>query len=365
MTKHLSATYQTLHEAEEALEIDYFRSTDSFTCDYATDQTSTPKQSTTAPNDNSMSPIFSCSPSKDGRPLPSNVGDLVKDFIDSFKSEMSPRLRTQLISYLLKVFILESDGLDFFRFVNADFLQSSLSAMKTLFHSKKHNLIYFLSKCFQDPTPRLPLNQMPCGLLDYNIRFFAKGSTQNLGMEEHYASWLETMFVHFGHKWACLHRGPAWQYEVDNTNGTEEDPLPGNLSASSPEMTEEIDIVQSALLESSLCLNDQNLESDTLVDINRVSQSLENSASEDVVHVSHLWARVSDSQQQEMELGLVSPQEMEQHHRIQPTNHKTRRNPWMYDPLKVCFTYIRNMSRGTSTPLLCLDYVCCLDITHN
>lgn len=110
---------------------------------------------------------------------------------------MSPRLRTQLISYLLKVTILESDGLDFFKFVNADFLQSSLSAMKTLFNNKKHNLIYFLSKCFQDSTPRLPLNKMPYGLLDYNIRFFAKGSTQNLGIEEHYVSWLETMFVHF------------------------------------------------------------------------------------------------------------------------------------------------------------------------
>lgn len=252
---------------------------------------------------------------------------------------MSPRLRTQLISYLLKVTILESDGLDFFKFVNADFLQSSLSAMKTLFDNKKHNLIYFLSKCFQDSTPRLPLNKMPYGLLDYNIRFFAKGSTQNLGIEEHYVSWLETMFVHFGHKWLCLHRGPAWQYEVDNTNKTEEDPLPGNLSASSSEMTDEIDIIQSALLESSLCLNDQDLESDTLVDINPVSQLLESSTSEDVVHVSHLWARGSDSQQQEMELGLVSPQAMEKHHGIQPTNHRTRRNPWMYDPLKVCFTY--------------------------
>ena len=91
------------------------------------------------------------------------------------------------------------------------------------------------------------------------------------------------MFVHFGHKWLCLHRGSAWQYEVDNTNETEQDPLPGNLSASSSEMTGEIDIIQSALLESSLCLNDQNLESDT------VSQSLENSASEDVVHMSHLY----------------------------------------------------------------------------
>ena len=193
MKKHLSAKYKTLHEEEEALEIDYFTS-NLFTCDYATDQTSTPKKSA---NDNSMFPIFSCSPPKDGRPLPSNVGDLVKDFINSFKSGMSSRLPKQLISYMLKVIILESDGLDFFKFVNADFLQSSLGAMETLLDNKRHNLIHFLSKCFQDSTPRLHLNKIPYGLLDYNIRSFAKGSTQNLGIKEHYALWLETMFVHF------------------------------------------------------------------------------------------------------------------------------------------------------------------------
>lgn len=36
-----------------------------------------------------------------------------------------------------------------------------------------------------------------------------------LGIEEHYVSWLATMFSHFGHKWLCLHRGPAWQYEIE------------------------------------------------------------------------------------------------------------------------------------------------------
>ena len=26
------------------------------------------------------------------------------------------------------------------------------------------------------------------------------------------------MFSQFGHKWLCLHRGPAWQYEVDEAD---------------------------------------------------------------------------------------------------------------------------------------------------
>lgn len=74
----------------------------------------------------------------------------------------------------------------------------------------------------------------------------------------------------------------------------------------------------------------------SLDNISPASQTLENSASEEVVHISNLWPSVSESQQQEME----SPQEMEQLHGIQPTNHRTRRTPWMYDPSKVCFTQI-------------------------
>jgi len=42
----------------------------------------------------------------------------------------------------------------------------------------------------------MPVNQMPFGLLDYNIRFFANGNTQMLGIEENYVSWLVTIFGH-------------------------------------------------------------------------------------------------------------------------------------------------------------------------
>jgi hypothetical protein len=59
---------------------------------------------------------------------------------------------------------------------------------------------------------------MPFGLLDYNIRFFASNRTNALGYEEHYGSWLDTMFSQFGHEWLCLHRGPALQYEVDEAD---------------------------------------------------------------------------------------------------------------------------------------------------
>ena len=132
---------------------------------------------------------------------------------------------------------MDSEGLDFYKFVNNDFLASSVTGMKTLFMNSKQNLIFYLSKCFEGPIPRMPINQMPCGLLDYNIRFFAKASTQNLGNEELYASWLATMFSHFGHKWLCLHRGPAWQYE-EQTNDEIEDSLLGASCSSEAESTE-------------------------------------------------------------------------------------------------------------------------------
>lgn len=101
--------------------------------------------------------------------MASNVGDLINYFIANFKSAISQRWQTQIISYFLKMTIIQSVGLNFYKYVNADFLPSTLSAMKTLFTNNKHNLIYYLSKCFQDSTPRMLMNRMPYGLLDYNI----------------------------------------------------------------------------------------------------------------------------------------------------------------------------------------------------
>ena len=151
---------------------------------------------------------------------------------------------------------------------------------------------------------------MPYGLLDYNIRFVAKGSRQNLGFEEHYALWLMTMFSHFGHKWLCLHRGPAWQYEVEVNTETAVSLLRASHSSAADSvladsevamgavLLEQIDIILSALQESSLCSNDLDWAGDTLDDINSVSPVLENSAScSEVVRVPHLWTHVSGSQQ--------------------------------------------------------------------
>lgn len=215
----------------------------------------------------------------------------------------------------------------------------------------------------------MPLDRMPFGLIDYNIRFFASTKTQKLGMEDHYSSWLQIMFSQFGHKWLCLHRGPAWQYD--------EDPMPvqsvqNTLDHSSAADNEEIDIIQSALQQSSLSLdleessvslelsstmsgcsgtsvqysNQQNsssveIEADQclspLVEENVIS-SPEPSDGVQVAHLPHLWTHASNIERQEVELGLLSPQEMERLHSIRPTGvNNANRNPWMFDPLKVCY----------------------------
>lgn len=367
VTKFLAREFKTLSEAEEALQIDYVRSSVAFEerSIFEERARSTPKK-TVLVDDACLSPIFSCSPSKGAE---QSVGDVVRQFLMYFKSSMSSRLRTQLLQHIFKLSVLQEHGIDFFKFINSDFLNVSLGAMKTLFTEKKHNLIYDLSRCFNGLTTRMPLDRMPFGLIDYNIRFFASNKTQKLGMEDHYSSWLQTMFSQFGHKWLCLHRGPAWQYD--------EDPMPvqsvqNTLDHSSAADNEEIDIIQSALQQSSLSLdleessvslelsstmsgcsgtsvqysNPQNsssaeIEEDQclspLVEEN-VIPSPEPSDGVQVAHLPHLWTHASSIERQEVELGLLSPQEMERLHSIRPTGvNNANRNPWMFDPLKVCY----------------------------
>ena len=249
VTKHLSTKFKSLSEAEEELQIDYVLNS----CD--NEESGSTPQRTMIPNDETLSPIFNCSPVKNAKPVNTSVGDMVREFLTCFKTAMSSRLRTQLLHHIFKLTVVEDDGLEFFKFVKNDFLTSSLSAMKTLFKEEKHNLIYHLSKCFESSSPRMPVDRMPYGLLDYNIRFFASSRTQKLGMEEHYSSWLETMFSQFGHKWLCLHRGPVWKYDLD---AVMEASLQGtcDLNDKSTDMDgAELDVIQSALQQSSLSLD--------------------------------------------------------------------------------------------------------------
>ena len=58
-----------------------------------------------------------------------------------------------------------------------------------------------------------------------------------------------------------------------------------------------------------------------------------------MAHLSHLKTHASNIDRQGVELGLLSPQEMERLHSIRPTRvNNANRNTWMFDPLKVCYT---------------------------
>lgn len=211
MLKHLAKEYPTLVEAEETLKIDYIL--ESTLLD--SPEPGTPVKNFSIPD--SLSPIFTASPFKKSSASMESVGDSVTNFITTFRSMTSSRLKKQLVQYLYKLFVVELGGMPLFQFIQPDFLELSLNAMKTLFEEEKKNLVHSISKCFErrecGSETRMPLDRMPFGLVDYNLRFFAANRTQKLGMEEHYAQWSETMFSHFGHKWAALHRGPCWQYE--------------------------------------------------------------------------------------------------------------------------------------------------------
>jgi len=100
-----------------------------------------------------------------------------------------------------------------------------LSGMKFLYDQGKNNIVYDMADIIANG--KMKLDRMPFGLIDYNIRFFAAEFSVKLTMEDHYASWQETMLAHFGHRWVALNRGPMWAYETD----TQQDNHPCNILA--------------------------------------------------------------------------------------------------------------------------------------
>ena len=120
----------------------------------------------------------------------------------------------------------------------------------------------------------------------------------------------------------------------------------------SPGNQPEVDRIGSALQESLLNLNeevcddsldgvDQRLCSMSVTSSDVSACSISTTSNEEtnideVMHVPNLWTHVSDRDKQDMELGLLSSQEMKKFHSITPSSTKNVRHiPGMYDPLKV------------------------------
>ena len=57
------------------------------------------------------------------------------------------------------------------------------------------------------------------------------------------------MFAHFGHKWACLHRGPCWQYEIQDISKIQQEDYEDSCKS--------LNILESALEMSGIDLTDE------------------------------------------------------------------------------------------------------------
>ena len=102
-----------------------------------------------------------------------------------FKTAMTKWMQLQLITYLLKVFIESTYGLNFLHFIDY-IIETVISGVITLYSNGK-NLLYMFLKTLSEN--KLKIDRMPFGLIDYNLRFFHTESAVKLEMEDHYAVW--------------------------------------------------------------------------------------------------------------------------------------------------------------------------------
>ena len=366
VSKYLAKHHSTLTEAEDALGIDYVLETSNDT-NFVDHISSTPKQFPQTNVGESLSPIFSCSPQK--KASISNIGDLVKNLVFAFQNTMTKRLKMQLLRYLYKQIVIESGGTELATFVRPNFLDVSLDAMKTLQTGKKENLVYGLSICFKrkdndESETRMPLQRMPFGLVDYNIKYFSSHSSQKLKMEDHYAKWLETMYAHFGNKWLCLFRGPYWQYEEKvNPESAYDLPLVNSMQVDSDLVPTsnnmEVVSVQSAGIQVSNSMDksshDNTHSSNSIIDdvlaelqinleefeFSAMDEESNNIVEEESVPSCDIEMSNSlptEQCQQQVEV-CVSPEAMEVHHKIQPQQSNRKPvNSCLYDTMKVCLT---------------------------
>ncbi|XP_019639740.1 PREDICTED: uncharacterized protein LOC109481594 [Branchiostoma belcheri] len=107
-------------------------------------------------------------------------------------------------------------------FVPRDFLKLSAAAMNTLNTNKRENTLFHLASALGTPRedgsgPRMPVDRMPFPMIEYNAKFFHVDHPDLVRCPSEYSTYMETMYAHFGKKWANLHCGPRW------LGGTEEE----------------------------------------------------------------------------------------------------------------------------------------------
>ena len=136
--------------------------------------------------------------------------------------DLTMKMKYELISTLFTPYIQDLcfDPWVIDKFPN-DFLKLCIEAVKNLHDQGKDNLIYHTAKCFSlrhnSSQTRLPIGQMPFGLLDYIVKFLSLDMTNNLKCEKDYEDWQLSMYANFGVKWVCMNRVPAWEFDIEET----------------------------------------------------------------------------------------------------------------------------------------------------
>ncbi|CAH1247631.1 Hypp7969 [Branchiostoma lanceolatum] len=107
-------------------------------------------------------------------------------------------------------------------FVPRDFIKQTAAALNTLHTNKRENTLFHLASALGTPRengsgPRMPVDRMPFPLIEYNAKFFHVDHPDLLRCSSEYTTYMESMYAHFGRKWASLHCGPMWR------GGTEEE----------------------------------------------------------------------------------------------------------------------------------------------
>lgn len=237
----LKEKFPTVAAAEEAYGICYFGEKST-----SVGQTvpSTPVMSATAIS--SRSPLLGFSPLRHA-----NVTKLpgcILDVISSGFTKLTLRQREQLLQHLFRQWMVNdvNQGVDLdSNFLPSNFLVLVAKAMAVLHANGKDNLIYHAARCFGERRqggtgPRMPLDRMPFGLVAHNLKFFASDNVANLQAPDDYKSWCQSMYTLFGNKWASMHLGPMWSYEVsENMSAT----------ANANESSFSLDIISQALHE--------------------------------------------------------------------------------------------------------------------
>ncbi len=369
--KFLAKEFATVTDAENFYDIDYFSSKS-----ILVHQQGVPSSSTGCPTrDVNEKTLHTSIPRPHLSPESlKSQGNIVKELISSFKYKLTNRMQEQLINHLLQNLVLQQYGTDLFEYISKDFLHLAVKGMNLLKQNNKENLFLAMAKCFGeeiDGEPRMPVNQMPFGLISYNLQFFACNNTANIKMDNDYLEWQTTMYAQFGHKWACLHRGPAWQFDEDASsesepednftvladNGSTESTHCNSLCENSSvetgtsyvqadEGTNNSDLIQVALDDCEINLQEEQNETDMVTDLD-ISELTKAVSQVDLTpceyhcaaicqnEISSLWSSNVAERNEELTFTVDKPEDVEKYFKVRPTRSKRKINRHIYCPYKV------------------------------